>query len=67
MIQAAGAGGDFWFWAQFLRKSVKYRNTQLAINPLTCARARSSKMKKRLCHCLGLSRRSSPMLHYYGM
>jgi len=35
-------GGDFWFWAQFLRKSVKYRDTQLAINPFTCAYARSS-------------------------
>jgi len=32
---AAGGGktGDFWFWAQFLRKSVKYRNTHPNINP----------------------------------
>ena len=52
--------GDFWFWAQFLRKSVKYRDTQLAINPFTCAS--KNKMKKRVCHCLGLSRRSSPTL-----
>jgi len=28
---------DFWFWAQFLRKSVKYRDTQLALNPFTGA------------------------------
>jgi len=25
--------GDFWFWAQFLRKSVKYRDTHPNINP----------------------------------
>jgi len=27
------AGRDFWFWAQFLRKSVKYRDTHPNINP----------------------------------
>ena len=32
-LSAVHAYGDFWFWAQFLRKSVKYRDTHPNINP----------------------------------
>ena len=35
------ARGDFWFWAQFLRKSVKYRDTHPNINPFRPETARS--------------------------
>ena len=32
-LSSRSGRGDFWFWAQFLWKSVKYRDTQVAINP----------------------------------
>ena len=39
---------DFWFWAQFLRKSVKYRDTQFAINPFTYCSDRAFRFQKQL-------------------
>jgi len=44
IAEMMGGAGDFWFWAQFLRKSVKYRDAHPNVNPFrpeTAARAAS--------------------------